>query len=48
MRAALERAIHLIHDGDHDAEVTVVRAYLVAAAEREQLVYGALTGRRLF
>ncbi len=48
MRTALERAIHLIHDGDHDAEVTAVRAYLVTAAEREQLVYGALTGRRLF
>ena len=48
MRSALERAIHEIHDGAHDAEVAAVRAYLVAAAEREQLIYGSLTGRRLF
>jgi hypothetical protein len=48
MRAALERAIHQLHHGAHDAEVTAVRAYLVAAAEREQLVYGSLSGRRLF
>jgi hypothetical protein len=48
MRSALERAIHEIHDGAHGAEVAAVRAYLVAAAEREQLIYGALTGRRLF
>jgi gamma-glutamyl:cysteine ligase YbdK (ATP-grasp superfamily) len=48
MRSALERAIREIHDGAHDTEVAAVRAYLVAAAEREQLIYGALTGRRLF
>ena len=48
MRTALERAIHEIHDGAHDAEVAAVRAYLVAAAEREQLIYGSLAGRRLF
>ena len=48
MRTSLERAIHEIHDGAHDAEVAAVRAYLVAAAEREQLIYGSLAGRRLF
>jgi hypothetical protein len=48
MRSALERAIHELHDGTHDAEVAAVRAYLVAAAHRQQLIYGALAGRRLF
>jgi hypothetical protein len=48
MRTALEQAIHQIHDGSHDAAVSALRAYLATAAEREQLVYGALTGRRLF
>jgi len=47
-RAALEEAIHLLHDGAHEAEVAAVRAYLRAAVEREQQIYGDLAGRPLF
>lgn len=47
-RAALERAIHLVHDGDHAEQVASIRAYLVRAAARDALVYGPLSGRPLF
>ncbi len=47
-RAALESAIHRIHDGTHQQQVDLVRSYLVRAAERDQLIFGSFGGRALF
>jgi len=47
-RAALEAAIHLIHDGAHAAQVDLVRSYLRRAAERDRLVYGSFGSGVLF
>ena len=44
-RAALESAIHRIHDGTHPQQVDLVRSYLVRAAGRDQLIFGPFAGR---
>lgn len=48
LRSALEAAIHHIHSGTHQAQVEAVRRYLIVAAQREQVLYAGMTGRRLF
>jgi hypothetical protein len=47
-RRALEASLHLVHDGEHPTQVASVRRYLVAATAREERIFGALAGRRLF
>lgn len=47
-RAALETAIHLIHDGAHSEQVASVRRYLVRAATRDRLIYQPLAEQPLF